>query len=113
MERHCGALTREEDAFVIAIPVGEEVASPLLKQEITHILHAHGFDLLAGGRVAVGLEIPQLRHLGDLYAESGQTLQGLFSAVSKQASKQGRPVLLEEKKKERRDPGMRVQLKYT
>ena len=27
-------------------------------------------------------------HLGDLYAESGQTLQGSFSAVSKQASKQ-------------------------
>ena len=29
-------------------------------------------------------------NLGDLYAESGQTLQGSFSAVSKQASKQAR-----------------------
>ena len=29
------------------------------------------------------------RNLGDLYAESGQTSKGSFSAVSKQASKQG------------------------
>ena len=38
-------------------------------------------ELLAGeGAVPV--------HLGDLYTESGHTLQGSFSAVSKQASKQ-------------------------
>ena len=31
--------------------------------------------------------ISEARHLGDLYAESGQALQGSFSAVSKRASK--------------------------
>ena len=35
-----------------------------------------------------------------------------YAGPEEQASKQGRPVLLEEKKK-RRDPGIRAQLKYT
>ena len=46
--------------------------------------------------------------LGDLYAESGQSLQGSFSAVSKQASKYVQSFL-----ERRRDPGIRAQLKCT
>ena len=43
-------------------------------------------ELLAGeGAVPV--------HLGDLYTESGHTLQGSFSAVSKQAGKQASKVV--------------------
>ena len=50
-----------------------------------------------------------LQNLGDLYAESGQILQGSFSAASKQASKQARSSGPSRREK-KRDPGIRAQL---
>ena len=42
--------------------------------------------------------------LGDLYAESGQALQGSFSAVSKQASKQARSISPSRRKRKEKRP---------
>ena len=43
----------------------------------------HGLSKWTQVHVADCFMRVQARHLGDLYAESGQTLQGSFSAVSK------------------------------
>ena len=51
---------------------------------VVQVTHDGGFEVIAREidvRRERGLDVR--KHLGDLYAESGQTLQGSFSAVSK------------------------------
>ena len=59
---------------------------PAVQREKHDLLHPEspreGRDLEPLHLLVHQLELPLL-HLGDLYAESGQTLQGSFSAVSK------------------------------
>ena len=75
----------------------------------THLLFRRS-PRLHGGPRRVLIESAQDRpsdatftyNLGDLYAESGQTLQGSFSAVSKQASKQASKVVQSFSKKRKK-----------